>query len=98
MAAPPAEARDRTAGLRAALAALARRKRLVTGLQVGGLVVLLAFLTYALRDAAREAAPLLRHADPVDIALGVLLIGAYYLAFVVGWRYILRAYGERLSY
>ena len=84
--------------LKAAVQAIARRRRLVTALQVGALAVIFAFLVYAIRGDWREARPLLRHADLSDLALALALIAAYYLAFVVGWMWILRALAIRLSY
>jgi glycosyltransferase 2 family protein len=75
-----------------------RNKRLVVALELAALAVLLGALGWALRDVWAEAAPRLQHADPVEIALAVLVVAAYYLVFVVGWVWILAAYGIRLPY
>ena len=75
-----------------------RDKRLVVALELAALAVLLGALGWALRDVWADAAPRLQHADPVEIALAVLVVAAYYLVFVVGWVWILAAYGIRLPY
>ena len=75
-----------------------RNKRLVVALELVALAVLLGALGWAFRDVWADAAPRLQHADPVEIALAVLVVAAYYLVFVVGWVWILAAYGIRLPY
>jgi uncharacterized membrane protein YbhN (UPF0104 family) len=60
--------------------------------------VLLAFLAWAVRDTWSEALPKLRDADPVDLALSCVILALYYLMFVVGWQWILRALGIRTTY
>jgi glycosyltransferase 2 family protein len=60
--------------------------------------VFLGFLGYALRDSWREALPLMRDANPVDLLLACLLLAAYYLLFVLGWIWILRALDIHVSY
>jgi uncharacterized membrane protein YbhN (UPF0104 family) len=77
---------------------MARRRKLFIALQITAVVVFLGFLGYALRDAWKEAAPLLRDADPVDLALACLLLAAYYLLFVLGWLWILRALDIHVTY
>lgn len=62
------------------------------------LTAFLAFLGYAFRDSWSEAAPLLRDADIVDLALACLLLAVYYLLFVLGWIWILRELGIRVTY
>lgn len=71
---------------------------MLVALQLAFVAALLAFLTWALRDAWAEAAPRLRDADVVALGIALALLAAYYLAFVVGWQWILRAYGIRVSY
>jgi len=61
-------------------------------------VLVVVFLAYFLRDAWAEAWPLLRHADVLDVTIGVGLIAAYYLLFVVGWQWILASLGIRVGY
>ena len=90
------------AGLRPALgrgwAALKARPRLLAGLQIAAVAVLLAVLAYEFNGAVREAWPRLRNADLRLVLLAHVLLAAYYLLFVLGWRSILRAYGIRLGY
>ncbi len=75
-----------------------RRRRLFIALQLTALAVFLGFLGYALRDSWREAGPLMRDADPVDLLLSCLLLAAYYLLFVLGWIWILKALGITVTY
>ena len=75
-----------------------RRRRLVVALQLAFVAVVVAFLFYGLRDSWAEAAPRLRDADLLDLGLATLLLSAYYLLFVVGWRWILRALAVDVSY
>ena len=88
----------RSSGLRRFLRRIAANRRLVVALQVAALLVLLGFLSYAVRDSWAEAGPLIRHADLTDLTLACMALGAYYLLFAVGWMWILRAYGIRLPY
>jgi glycosyltransferase 2 family protein len=80
------------------VSSLKGRRRLIAGLQLAFVAVLLLFLTYAFRDAWADAAPRLRDASPVDLALAGLLLAAYYLVFVFPWQWILRALGINVSY
>ena len=84
--------------VREALAQISRRRRLLIALQLAFVIALFAFLGWAFRDTWREAAPRLRDASLVDLGIGSALIGAYYLLFVVGWQWILYAFGIRVSY
>jgi uncharacterized membrane protein YbhN (UPF0104 family) len=77
---------------------LKSRRRLLAGLQLAFVAVLLAFLTYAFRDAWADAAPRLRDANPAYLALAGVLLAAYYLIFVFPWQWILRALGISVSY
>ena len=81
-----------------ALAAIAARRRLVVVLQVVFVAALLGFLGWAVRDTWSDALPRLRDADPVDLVLACVILALYYLMFVVGWQWILRALGIRTSY
>ena len=74
------------------------RRRLWIAAQVAFLVALTAFLAYAMRDAWADAAPRLRDASVVDLAIATVLLAVYYLMFVVGWQWILRALDVRVSY
>jgi glycosyltransferase 2 family protein len=75
-----------------------RRRKLFIALQITALVVFLGFLGYALQDSWREAGPRLREANLVDLAVALVLLAVYYLLFVVGWLWILRALGIHVSY
>lgn len=77
---------------------LARKPRLRLTLQLLAFAILTGSLAYAVRDSWTDAKELLRSADPVSLALGVIAIGVYYLAFVVGWQLILRAMAIHLDY
>lgn len=80
------------------LRSLARDRRVVVGVQLTALAILIAFLAWAVRDVWPDAAPRLRNADPVDLALGLGALAAYYLVFVVGWMLILASMGIRVPY
>jgi glycosyltransferase 2 family protein len=73
-------------------------KRVTVPLQVIAVAILLGSLAYAARDIWPDAAPRIRDADPVDLLIAMLLLAAYYLLFIVGWIWILRAFGIRLPY
>jgi glycosyltransferase 2 family protein len=77
---------------------MARRRKLFIALQITALAVFLGFLGYALRDSWREAGPLMRDADVVHLVLALVLLAAYYLLFVLGWLWILRALDIHVSY
>jgi uncharacterized membrane protein YbhN (UPF0104 family) len=74
------------------------RRRFWIAAQLAFVAALLVFLSFALRDAWSEAAPRLRDADPVELALATVLLAVYYCLFVVGWQWILRALDVRVSY
>jgi uncharacterized membrane protein YbhN (UPF0104 family) len=78
--------------------ALLRRKRVVVTLELVAVAILLVALAWAVRDVWADAAPRLRHADLLDLAIALAVLAAYYLVFVLGWMRILRAYGIRISY
>jgi glycosyltransferase 2 family protein len=76
---------------------MTRRQLWIAG-QLVFVAAVVAFLSYAVRDSWAEAAPRLRDASVTDLALATILLAAYYLLFVVGWRWILRALGVHVSY
>jgi glycosyltransferase 2 family protein len=80
------------------VARLARRRWLLVVLQVIFVTVLLGILAWAFRDTWRDAAPRLRHASLPDLLLACGFLGLYYLLFVIGWQWILRALGIRATY
>lgn len=75
-----------------------RNRRLVVGLQLFGLVVLLAALGWAVRDVWPEAAPRLADADLVQLTIALGVLAGYYLLFVIGWMAILASMGIRVPY
>src|SRR3712207_9074346 len=77
---------------------LLRDRRVVLPLQLLALAVLLASLAYGVRDVWPDAAPRLRNADPVDLTIALVVLAAYYMAFVLGWLRILHAFGIRIPY
>jgi glycosyltransferase 2 family protein len=84
--------------MRAFVARLAARRRFVIGLQIAFVAALLGFLGWALRDTWSDALPRLRDADLVDLTIACVILAVYYLMFVVGWQWILRALDIRTSY
>ena len=74
------------------------RRRLWIAAQLAFLVALFVFLFFALGDAWSDAAPRLRDADLSDLAVATVLLAVYYCLFVVGWQWILRALGVRVTY
>ena len=84
--------------MRDALHRLAKRRRLVVVLQTLFMAALLVFLGWAVRDTWGDALPRLRDADPVDLAIACAILAVYYLMFVLGWQWILRALGIRTTY
>ncbi len=75
-----------------------RRRRLWIAAQLAFVAAIVGFLAYAVRHSWTEAAPKLRDANPTDLVLATVLLAAYYLLFVVGWRWILRTLGVHVSY
>lgn len=75
-----------------------RSRPAVVTLELLVLALFLGALGWALRDVWADAAPRLRHANPVDLAIALAVLAAYYLVFVLGWMRILAAYGIRLPY
>ena len=68
------------------------------GLQIAALAVILLILGFAVKDAWSEALPRIREADLSDLVWAHVWLTAYYLAFVIGWVWILRSLEIRLSY
>jgi uncharacterized membrane protein YbhN (UPF0104 family) len=84
--------------LRDRVPASLRRRGVVVALQLAALAILLGALGWALRDVWGDAAPRLRNADVVDLALALAVLAGYYLVFVIGWMRILAAYGIHVRY
>jgi glycosyltransferase 2 family protein len=75
-----------------------RHRRLLGVLQLVVLVVFFGSLGWALRGSFDSAAHDLDHANLVLFLLGCVALGLYYLVFVVGWMWILREWGVRMTY
>jgi uncharacterized membrane protein YbhN (UPF0104 family) len=75
-----------------------RHRRLLGVVQLVVLGVFFVSLGWALRHQLRAAAHDLDTANLVLFALGCAALGAYYLAFVLGWMRILAEWGIKLSY
>lgn len=75
-----------------------RNRRFWIAAQIVFVAVVVGFLAYAVRDSWAEAAPRLRDASVTDLLLATVLLAAYYVLFVVGWRWILSALDVNVSY
>ena len=84
--------------LRVRVPAPLRRRGVLVSLQFLLLGIFIAALAWALRDVWADAAPRLRNASVIDLALALAVLAAYYLVFVLGWMRILAAYGIRVRY
>jgi uncharacterized membrane protein YbhN (UPF0104 family) len=80
------------------LLAILRRRDVLIALQLAFVTVLLASLAYALRGVWADAVPRLKETRPLDLGLALAALAAYYLLFVIGWQWILRTLGVRVSY
>jgi glycosyltransferase 2 family protein len=80
------------------LLAVLRRRRVLVGLQLAFVAAVLAFLGWTLRDVWSDAIPRLADADPLTLAAALLVLAAYYCLFVVGWQWILAAFGIQVPY
>ena len=74
------------------------RRHAIVAAQIVAVAVLLGALAYAVRDVWPDASARLRDANPLDLAIALAVLAAYYLVFVVGWLWILRALGIRIPY
>jgi uncharacterized membrane protein YbhN (UPF0104 family) len=75
-----------------------RRRALWIAAQIVFVAAVIGFLAYAVRDSWGEAAPRLRDANIADLVLATVLLAAYYVLFVVGWRWILSVLDVPVSY
>jgi glycosyltransferase 2 family protein len=78
--------------------AIAARRWLVVVLQTTAAAAVLAVLAYFVRDAWGNASDRIADASLLDLAISLIWLAAYYLLFVVGWIWILAAWGIRLRY
>jgi uncharacterized membrane protein YbhN (UPF0104 family) len=74
------------------------RRRVWAALQLTFVVVLLGSLGFAFHAAFQDAWPRLKDANLTFLAISMVLLAVYYLTFVVGWCWILAAYGIRVPY
>src|SRR5512146_1703990 len=84
--------------MRRVIDALKARRKLLIAVEAVALALLIGVLAWVVRDAWRDAGDRIASASPVDLALAVAWLAAYYLLFVVGWIWILGAWGIRLPY
>ena len=75
-----------------------RRRGVLAALQILAAAVVIAFLAYGVRGSWDEALPRLRHARPLDLVVACAVLAAYYLLFVLGWLWILRALRVHTTY
>jgi hypothetical protein len=76
----------------------AAHPRLIVAAQFVALAVFLGFLGFAIRGSFHDAADDLRNADPAFFLLACAAVAAYYLVFVLGWKWILADWGIEISY
>ncbi len=72
--------------------------RLVAVVQLLLVAVFLVAVGWAIRGSFADAADDLRDANLLLFGLACLALAAYYLVFVLGWMWILGAWGIRISY
>jgi uncharacterized membrane protein YbhN (UPF0104 family) len=84
--------------MRGLIKAVAARRWLVVTLQSAVAIALVAVLAYFVRDAWHNASDRIADADLVELGIAVAWLAAYYLLFVVGWIWILGAWGIRIKY
>jgi glycosyltransferase 2 family protein len=75
-----------------------RHRRLIGALQIGILLIFFSALGWGLQGSFNSAAHDLHHSNLVVFIAGCAVLGIYYLVFVLGWMWILREWGVRLSY
>ena len=72
--------------------------RWTVAVQLAAFAVFAGFVLWAIRGNIDDAGERVRDASATDFALGCAGIAVYYLLFVVGWMWILRAWGVRIAY
>jgi glycosyltransferase 2 family protein len=75
-----------------------RHRRLIAVGQVVVLAVFFGTLGWGLRGSFDSAAHDLDHSNLAVFGLGCVALAAYYLVFVLGWKWILAEWGIRISY
>jgi uncharacterized membrane protein YbhN (UPF0104 family) len=82
----------------AALTFLREHPRVLAATQMLIGVAAVTAVLWAVRGSFRDAGERLGGANPALVVLACVVIAAYYLLFVVGWIWILGAWGVRISY
>jgi uncharacterized membrane protein YbhN (UPF0104 family) len=77
---------------------LRRHPRFLAVVQVAASAVVIAIIALSIRGSFANAGDRLGEASALDVVVGCLVLSAYYLLFVVGWIWILAAWGIRISY
>ncbi len=77
---------------------LAEHPLLRKGLQLGLVVVTVAFCIWAVRHEWAKAEDRLRNVHLASLALAFVAVTVYYLVFIVGWMRMLAAWGIRVPY
>jgi uncharacterized membrane protein YbhN (UPF0104 family) len=75
-----------------------RHRRLVGVAQIVLLVIFFGALGWGLRGTFHSAKHDLDHSNLVIFGFACLALAAYYLVFVLGWKWILAEWGVRISY
>jgi uncharacterized membrane protein YbhN (UPF0104 family) len=75
-----------------------RHRRLLGAVQLILLLVFFSLLGWGLRGSFHSAEHDLHHSNLVLFALGCVALAAYYLVFVLGWKWILAEWGIHVSY
>lgn len=84
--------------MRKGLEWIAARRWLVVALQTVAALALIGALVWFVRGRWDEAGDRIANASWLDLVLALAWLAAYYLFFVVGWIWILGAWGLRIAY
>ena len=75
-----------------------RHRRLIAAGQIVVLAIFFGALGWGLRGSFDSAGHDLGHSNLALFALGCVALAAYYLVFVLGWKWILAEWGIRINY
>jgi uncharacterized membrane protein YbhN (UPF0104 family) len=84
--------------VRAVARYLQEHPRTSKGIQLGLVLITVAFSAWAVRNEWSQAGDRLRNAHAADVALALAAVAAYYLVFILGWIRILAAWGIAVPY
>jgi uncharacterized membrane protein YbhN (UPF0104 family) len=84
--------------VRAVARYLQHHPRTSKGIQLGLVLVTVAFSAWAVRNEWSQAGDRLENAHAGDVALALAAVAAYYLVFILGWIRILAAWGIAIPY